>query len=65
MADQSEQLQRLYTQRATVVTAGRVADAAVAKGDRSAVPEAEKLFAELKRIDQAIDRLEAGSDTKH
>jgi hypothetical protein len=64
MADTAAELQRLYTQRA-IVTAGRVADDAVAKGDRSAVSEAERLFAELKRIDQAIDRLEAESDTKH
>ena len=63
MADQTEQINRLYVQRATIVTAGRVADAAVAKGDRSAVLEAERLFAELKRVDQAIDRLENASGT--
>lgn len=65
MADTAEQLRRLYLQREQVCLAGRVADEAVLRGDRSAVPEAEKLFAELKRIDQAINRLEAGSDTKH
>lgn len=65
VADTAEQLRRLYAQRATIVTAGRVADEAAARGDRAAVHQGEKLFAELKRVDQAIDRLEAGSDTKH
>jgi hypothetical protein len=65
VADTAEQLRRLYVQRDTIVTAGRVADEAAARGDRAAVHQGEKLFAELKRVDQAIDRLEAGSDTKH
>lgn len=65
MADQSEQLQRLYVQRETVCLAGRVADEAVVRGDSSARIEAERLFAELHRIDLAINRLEAGSDTQH
>ena len=65
MANPEAELQRFYAQRETIGAAGRVAEAAVASGDRSAVREAERLFAELKRIDQAIDRLEAGNDAKH
>ncbi len=65
MADPAEQLRKLYLQREQVCLAGRVADEAVVRGDRSARIEAERLFAELTRIDQAINRLEAGSDTKH
>lgn len=65
MADPAEQLRNLYLQREQVCLAGRVADEAVVRGDRSARIEAERLFAELLRIDQAINRLEAGSDTAH
>jgi hypothetical protein len=65
MADQAEQLRKLYLQREQVCLAGRVADEAVLRGDRSARIEAERLFAEMLRIDQAINRLEAGSDTTH
>lgn len=65
MADPAAQLQRLYVQREQVCLSGRVADEALARGDSSARIEAERLFAELKRIDQAINRLEAGSDTTH
>lgn len=65
MADPAEQLRKLYLQREQVCLAGRVADEAVVRGDRGARIEAERLFTELTRIDQAINRLEAGSDTKH
>lgn len=65
MADTAEQLGKLYAQRAVIVTAGRVADEALARGDRSARAEGDRLYAELNRIDQAINRLEAGSDTTH
>lgn len=65
MADPAEQLRKLYLQREQVCLAGRIADAAVIRGHRDARIEAERLFAELTRIDQAINRLEAGSDTKH
>lgn len=65
MTDRAEQLSRLYLQREQVCLAGRVADEAVLRGDRSARIEAERLFAEMLRIDQAINRLEAGSDTTH
>lgn len=65
MTDRAEQLRSLYLQREQVCLAGRVADEAVVRGDRSARIEAERLFAEMLRIDQAINRLEAGSDTTH
>ncbi|EQB30131.1 hypothetical protein [Sphingobium ummariense] len=65
MADAAEELRRLYLQREQVCLAGRVADEAVVRGDASARIEAERLFAELHRIDLAINRLEAGNDTKH
>lgn len=58
MADPAAELQRLYVQREQVCLAGRVADEALARGDSSARIEAERLFSELKRIDQAINRLE-------
>ena len=58
MADTTEQLHRLYVQRETICLAGRVADEAVVRGDRGARIEAERLFAELTRIDLAINRLE-------
>lgn len=65
MSDAAGELGRLYLQREQVCLAGRVADEAVVRGDRSARIEAERLFAELRRIDLAINRLEAGSDTTH
>lgn len=65
MSDAAAELRRLYLQREQVCLAGRVADEAVVRGDRSARIEAERLFAELRRIDLAINRLEAGSDTTH
>lgn len=65
MSDAADELRRLYLQREQVCLAGRVADEAVVRGDRSARSEAERLFAELHRIDLAINRLEAGSDTTH
>ena len=65
MSDAAGELRRLYLQREQVCLAGRVADQAVVRGDRSARIEAERLFAELRRIDLAINRLEAGSDTTH
>ncbi len=65
MSDAADELRRLYLQREQVCLAGRVADEAVVRGDRSARIEAERLFAELHRIDLAINRLEAGSDTTH
>lgn len=65
MRDTAAELRGLYLQREQVCLAGRVADEAVVRGDRSARIEAERLFTELLRIDQAINRLEAGSDTTH
>lgn len=65
MSDAAAELRRLYLQREQVCLAGRVADEAVVRGDSSARIEAERLFAELHRIDLAINRLEAGSDTTH
>lgn len=65
MTDRVKQLRKLYLQREQVCLAGRVADEAVLRGDRSARIEAERLFAEMLHIDQAINRLEAGSDTTH
>lgn len=65
MRDTAEELRGLYLQREQVCLAGRVADEAVVRGDRSARIEAERLFAERLRIDQAINRLEARSDTTH
>ena len=65
MSDAAAELRGLYLQREQVCLAGRVADEAVVRGDRSARIEAERLFAELHRIDLAINRLEAGSDTTH
>ncbi|MEA3264598.1 MAG: hypothetical protein U9R07_14055 [Pseudomonadota bacterium] len=65
MSDAAGELRRLYLQREQVCLAGRVADEAVVRGDRSARIEAERLFAELRRIDLAINRLEAGSATTH
>ncbi len=65
MADTTEQLRSLYARRATVVTAGRVADEALARGDRSARADGDRLFEELKLTDLRINRLEAGNDTSH
>ncbi len=65
MADAAEELRRLYLQREQVCLAGRVADEAVVRGHPGARIEAERLFAELHRIDLAINRLEAGNDTTH
>lgn len=65
MRSTTDELRELYLQREQVCLAGRVADEAVVRGDRSARIEAERLFAELLRIDQAINRLEARSDTTH
>ncbi|MFM7343888.1 MAG: hypothetical protein ACKO1J_00785 [Tagaea sp.] len=65
MRDAAEELRGLYLQREQACLVGRVADEAVVRGDRSARIEAERLFAELLRIDQANNRLEAGSDTTH
>ncbi len=65
MADTAEQLRTLYARRATIVTAGRVAEAAILRGDRGARVEADKLFEQLKLTDLRINRLEAGDDTRH
>ena len=65
MADAAEQLRKLYAHRATIVTAGRVADEALARGDRGARVEGDRLFEELKLTDLRINRLEAGNDTSH
>ncbi|WP_375397312.1 hypothetical protein [uncultured Sphingomonas sp.] len=63
MADEAEMLRKLYAKRETIVTAGRVAEAAAARGDRSATLQAEKLFDELKLVDLRITRLEATNGT--
>lgn len=65
MTGPAEQIGKLYLQREQVCLAGRIADEAVVRGDRGARVKAERLFAELSRIDQASNRLEAGSDTNH
>jgi hypothetical protein len=62
MRDTAEELPPTLLQRKQVCLAGRVADEAVVRGDRSARIEAARLFAEPLRIDQAINRLEARSD---
>lgn len=58
-ADPAELLKALYLERAVVVTAGGVAEAA---GDDE---QAEALAGRLIRIDTRINRLEAGNDTRH
>ena len=63
MADETELLRKLYVKRDTLVTAGRVAEAAAANGDRSAVLQADKLLDELKLVDLRITRLEATNGT--
>ena len=65
MVDPAEQLRELYPQREQVCLAERIADEAVVRGDRGARIESERLFAELTRIDQSIDRMENTSGTKH
>lgn len=63
MADTTDQLRKLYARRATIETAGRVADTAAARGDRSATLQAEKPFEKLKLVDLRITRLEATDGT--
>lgn len=65
MADTAEQLRQLYAKRDTICLAGKVAETAAARGDRSATLQAEKLFEELKLTDLRINRLEATNGTTH
>lgn len=61
-ADPAEQLKALYLRRERVCLAGRVAEAAAARGDGEAQAEEERLAATLLNIDNDINRLEASND---
>lgn len=62
-ADPGERLASLYTERAVVVTAGRIAEMAAAKGEPDAAQQVEALAAKLASLDRQIDKLENPNGT--
>ncbi|MGN6122860.1 MAG: hypothetical protein ACTHOJ_07875 [Sphingomonas oligoaromativorans] len=49
----------LHREREKLCLAGRVAEAALSRGDQSAAAEADAIEAEIRRVDAALDQLEA------
>lgn len=48
----------LHAEREKLAAAGRLAEAAAARGDMSAPAQADAIEAEMRRVDNAIDQLE-------
>ena len=49
----------LHREREKLCIAGRVAEAALARGDQSAAADCDTIEAEIRRVDAALNQLEA------